>query len=138
MTNRGGWFWDRLQGHATASYRGRAGCDGPLGELILETSTRFEGDFMRSQVTGGGVRRLLLAAFVAAALVPSAVRAADKKADPNRWEPQIQAFERQDREQPPPKQAVLFVGSSSIRLWDLKKAFPQLKTINRLPRNFPR
>lgn len=33
------------------------------------------------------------------------------------WEPQIQAFEAADQTNPPPKGAILFVGSSSIRMW---------------------
>ncbi len=48
-----------------------------------------------------------------------------------RWEPQIAAFEKADSEAPPPKDAILFVGSSSIRGWKLKEYFPELKTINR-------
>ena len=40
-------------------------------------------------------------------------------------------FEAADKQTPPPKDAVLFVGSSSIRLWDLKKSFPDLVAINR-------
>jgi lysophospholipase L1-like esterase len=38
--------------------------------------------------------------------------------DPTVWEPEIRAFERADRESPPPRDAILFVGSSSIRFWD--------------------
>ena len=57
--------------------------------------------------------------------------AAQAPADFSRWEKTIAAFEKQDQEKPPPKNAVLFVGSSSIRLWDLKKSFPELTTINR-------
>jgi lysophospholipase L1-like esterase len=38
--------------------------------------------------------------------------------DPTVWEPEIAAFERADREAPPPRDAVLFVGSSSIRFWN--------------------
>ena len=34
------------------------------------------------------------------------------------WEPAIQAFEQQDRRQPPAPGQVVFVGSSSIRFWD--------------------
>ena len=45
---------------------------------------------------------------------------------------EIEAFERADRTNPPPKDAVLFVGSSSIRLWKtLPQDFPGLKVINR-------
>jgi lysophospholipase L1-like esterase len=47
------------------------------------------------------------------------------------WEKAIRAFEEQDRQQPPPENAILFAGSSSIRVWDLKKYFPQLAAINR-------
>lgn len=38
--------------------------------------------------------------------------------DPSVWEPEIEAFERTDRESAPPRDAILFVGSSSIRFWD--------------------
>lgn len=49
----------------------------------------------------------------------------------DRWEKAIQSFENKDKKTPPPKNAVLFVGSSSIRMWDLPKYFPGLKVINR-------
>ncbi len=49
----------------------------------------------------------------------------------DKWEKTIAAFEAEDAKSPPPKDAVLFVGSSSIRLWDLKKSFTELATINR-------
>lgn len=60
----------------------------------------------------------------------SAASAAPPSAD-NRWEKEILAFERQDAQQRPPENAVLFVGSSSIRLWKLADSFPDLKVINR-------
>lgn len=50
---------------------------------------------------------------------------------PEVWEETIAAFEAADAKEPPPKQGVLFVGSSSIRMWDLKKSFPDLAVINR-------
>jgi lysophospholipase L1-like esterase len=50
---------------------------------------------------------------------------------PGKWEKDIAAFEAADAKSPPPKGAVLFVGSSSIRLWNLKESFPDLATINR-------
>jgi len=50
---------------------------------------------------------------------------------PNQWEDAIRTFEEQDRRSPPPKNAILFVGSSSIRMWDLLRYFPGLEVINR-------
>jgi lysophospholipase L1-like esterase len=49
----------------------------------------------------------------------------------DRWEKAIAAFEAEDKSSPPPKDAVVFIGSSSIRLWDLKKSFPEVAAINR-------
>lgn len=52
--------------------------------------------------------------------------------NPARWEKDIAAFQASDRTNPPPKNAVLFIGSSSIRMWDTLAAdFPNLKVINR-------
>ncbi|NLU22471.1 MAG: hypothetical protein GXW89_17475 [Phycisphaerae bacterium] len=49
-----------------------------------------------------------------------------------RWEKAIAAFEAQDRESPPPKGGVLFIGSSTIRGWKtLQKDFPNHQVINR-------
>ncbi len=48
-----------------------------------------------------------------------------------RWESAIAAFEQQDREQPPQPGGVLFIGSSSIRRWDLDASFPDLHAVNR-------
>lgn len=39
-------------------------------------------------------------------------------ANPEQWEEDIAAFEAQDVQSPPPEGAIVFVGSSSIRLWD--------------------
>lgn len=48
------------------------------------------------------------------------------------WAQDMQRFAEQDQQQPPPKNAVLFVGSSSIRLWDsLAQDFPGVAVINR-------
>ena len=41
------------------------------------------------------------------------------------------AFEAEDRATPPPNGAVLFVGSSSIRYWDVAAAFPGRSIIKR-------
>lgn len=48
------------------------------------------------------------------------------------FENEILAFEASDRTNPPPRDAILFIGSSSIRLWKtLTKDFPKHKVINR-------
>jgi lysophospholipase L1-like esterase len=77
------------------------------------------------------VRFVLVILFLLpAGLLPRQGRAQEKP-DFSKWEKAIAAFEQQDKEKPPPKNAVVFAGSSSIRLWDLRKSFPDLETINR-------
>jgi lysophospholipase L1-like esterase len=49
----------------------------------------------------------------------------------NQWEPAIKAFEAQDAKKPPPKDAVLFLGSSSIRWWRTDELFSAFPVINR-------
>src|ERR1051326_3649532 len=56
---------------------------------------------------------------------------ADQPSSFSRWEKTIAAFEQQDKDKPPPTNAIVFVGTSSIRLWDLKKSFPDREVINR-------
>ncbi len=51
--------------------------------------------------------------------------------DPARFEAEIAAFEAEDRASPPAPGATLFVGSSSIRYWEVAEAFPTLRTIRR-------
>lgn len=53
------------------------------------------------------------------------------KAGPERWEQDIRAFEDWDRKNSFPSDAVLFVGSSSIRLWPTHECFPDLPVLNR-------
>jgi lysophospholipase L1-like esterase len=49
-----------------------------------------------------------------------------------KWEKEIRAFEASDRTNPPVKHGILFIGSSSIRLWKtLAKDFPGQPVINR-------
>jgi lysophospholipase L1-like esterase len=50
----------------------------------------------------------------------------------NKWEAEIKKFEEADRLQAPPRGAVVFVGSSSVRMWkDVAADFPETKVINR-------
>ncbi|MET0935770.1 MAG: SGNH/GDSL hydrolase family protein [Luteibacter sp.] len=55
-----------------------------------------------------------------------------RDADHGKWDADIQAFEASDKASPPPANAVLFIGSSSIRFWKtLATDFPGYRTINR-------
>ena len=49
---------------------------------------------------------------------------------PEKWEKDIAKFEAAAKAKPWPKGGLLFVGSSSIRMWDLKKYFPDRATLN--------
>jgi len=66
-------------------------------------------------------------------LASSSVAWAQKAAnDPTRWEKNIATFEAQDKDNPPPKGALEFVGSSTIVRWkSLAQDFPEHKVINR-------
>lgn len=69
-------------------------------------------------------RRLLLLAFLAAF--------AGAGAAPAKWAASIDAFTRADAANPPPRDAALFVGSSSIVRWkSLARDFPEGPVINR-------
>lgn len=49
-----------------------------------------------------------------------------------RFEKEIAAYEQHDRIHPPPKNAILFIGSSTIRRWKtLDEDFPEHRVINR-------
>lgn len=48
-----------------------------------------------------------------------------------RWEEEIRTFEDWDKKNSFPSDAVLFVGSSSIRLWPTRECFGQFDVINR-------
>ena len=78
------------------------------------------------------MNRLLL--LIVPALLPPWARAHAPDADNDHaiWRQEIAAFAAADRAQPPAPGAVLFIGSSSIRLWTtLASDFPALRTINR-------
>lgn len=56
--------------------------------------------------------------------------AEESKKAPEKWEPDIAKFETRDRESPPAAGAWLFVGSSSIRKWNLEASWPEKNVIN--------
>lgn len=72
--------------------------------------------------------RLLLALLAMSWLTSAAAQIAP----PDRWEADIAAFEAADRADPPAPGGVVFIGSSSIRLWDtLHHDFPDTPIIQR-------
>ena len=64
--------------------------------------------------------------------VLSFARADDRVTGSEKWESEIAAFEAADRAKPPEKGGIVFVGSSSIRLWKtLAQDFPEQRVLNR-------
>lgn len=55
---------------------------------------------------------------------------ADGEKKPDRWAKDMAAFQKRDAATPSPADALLFVGSSSIRMWDLATSWPDDRTIN--------
>lgn len=94
----------------------------------------------------GGVTLLALLAVVALPGLPSSRLAAQAASagttqraaaanqnDQERWESTIKKFEDTDKVTPPPQNAIVFIGASSIVRWNLPDSFPELgpKAINR-------
>ena len=70
-----------------------------------------------------------LAIVLSSALAASAQPAkdADRAA---KWDKDVAAIEKRQSENPPAKGGIVFAGSSSIRLWDLSKSFPEWNATN--------
>src|SRR5213075_1967412 len=75
------------------------------------------------------MKRVALLALFALVAVPG-LRAQNAQ---DRWEPAIKKFEEADKISPPPQNAIVFIGASSIVRWNLKESFPELgaQAINR-------
>ena len=98
---------------------------------------------MLRRVRRGVTLLTLLAAFALYGVPPSRVaaqgaaattqRSAVDRNDSNRWEPTIKKFEDADKLTPPPQNAIVFIGASSIVRWNLPESFPELgpRAINR-------
>jgi len=70
-------------------------------------------------------------AWAQAPAAEAPAKPASKASKPVDWEPAIRAFEERDRQSPPPRQGIVFLGSSSVRMWDVAASFPGLPVINR-------
>src|SRR5215218_3408937 len=69
---------------------------------------------------------LLALVFTVIALAQPA-KEADRAA---KWEKEVAAIEKRQAEKPPAKGGIVFAGSSSVRLWDLAKSFPDWNATN--------
>jgi lysophospholipase L1-like esterase len=86
------------------------------------------------QAAGLNGRRKLLSKFVKIGLlsllvVSNSVFAAEY--DGSKWKAEFDKFAADEKESPVEPGGVVFVGSSSIRMWDLKKSFPDKGYLNR-------
>lgn len=74
-------------------------------------------------------------AFLLLLIVSSSLKTAGAQTvddpDPLRFEEEINQFEEFDSKNSFPEDAILFVGSSSIRMWKTAEAFPDVPVINR-------
>lgn len=78
-----------------------------------------------------GAVAICAAAICAAGTAAHAVQSTRASAD-SRWEATLAAFAAEDLKQAPPSGGVLFVGSSSIRLWEnLESEFQDARVIKR-------
>jgi lysophospholipase L1-like esterase len=76
----------------------------------------------------------LVLGVLALLVVPSTrVAAQAAVAQTDRWESAIAKFEDADKVTPPPQNAIVFIGASSIVRWNLRESFPELgpQAINR-------
>ncbi len=85
---------------------------------------------MKTAILPVSVGRISLAALLLLSAAWYSVAA--QKSPSERWEKDIRKFEAADKASPPPQGGVLFIGSSSIRMWvTLARDFPEHKVINR-------
>ncbi len=70
--------------------------------------------------------------LLAAAILLMALTSAAQTRNFAQWDNDMKAFAADDAKAPPPKGSILFIGSSSIRMWaTLAADFPDKKVINR-------
>lgn len=78
------------------------------------------------------MRNLKIALFFAIILISALFAQAQTYDRAKMWDAEINSLTEIDVRQNPPKNPVLFVGSSSMRLWrNLRESFPNLNVINR-------
>ena len=65
------------------------------------------------------------------AALPAGAPQPSVSAPADRWATELAAFEADDTRAPFPKGEIVFVGSSTIRQWNVASSFPDLKILNR-------
>jgi lysophospholipase L1-like esterase len=87
----------------------------------------------RRATTMRRMTNVILAAFLLlGASIASNGRAVEPSTShPDEWKDDIAAFAKLDADKAPPPGGIVFVGSSSIRMWNTNKSFPDLPVINR-------
>lgn len=97
---------------------------------LLLKITRMKHSFTQSRFLSGFHPQALTAALFIAFVFSA--RCAETQHNFAKWEKEISSYEQLDRTNPPPQRAVLFIGSSTIRLWkSLPQDFPKQNVINR-------
>lgn len=92
------------------------------GSFLTGPASSVARDLALDNHTGGG--NMTSATLFFAAITLTAATA-------DRWESDIAAYEAMDRKSPPVQDGIVFIGSSSVRLWDVRKSFPDLPVVNR-------
>lgn len=78
------------------------------------------------------MKRIIITLFLLLCLITPTLTAAETNLNFARWEKEISAFEQTDETNPPPRDAWLFLGSSSIRGWKtLARDITNAPVINR-------
>lgn len=107
-------------------------CCGPSTVIEGEAPLRLTARAPALLTARAGVTALLLAAAANAGAAPSAPPSTMPDADPAfPFAREIEAFVRANDAGAPLADATLFMGSSSIRLWDIGRSFPDISTVNR-------
>lgn len=75
------------------------------------------------------MRRSTALLFLTSAVVAVAQPAKDHDRA-EKWEKEVAAIEKKQADHPPAKGGIVFTGSSTIRLWDLNKSFPDWHATN--------
>jgi lysophospholipase L1-like esterase len=97
-------------------------------EIQMNPMRRWAGIFSSPNIFGVVILSLVFDAGSFGATAEPQKPAPDPQA---KWEKDIQVFEQWDLKNSFPADAVLFVGSSSIRMWETRQCFPDLPVINR-------